>query len=174
MIKLEEFSEDKTFEINFSYSQSKNELWLNFTVNGPVQLLYPQELPTIELKQATDLWKKTCFEAFFFNQEGPSYCEVNFNVLGEYCFLFFDDYRIKSTHCLGLDFKIKAIQRELSDKKLKVSALVELPNNPSFLLSPTLILYPNSGETLYYALKHGAKADFHSRQVTENKAFIIR
>lgn len=171
MVQLKEFSNSQNFELVFSHAQRNLELSLRYRIRGPVHLLYPENLPSLALSKMPELWKKTCLEAFLFEEKGERYCELNFNILGEYSFLFFESYREPCKEHTKIE--IVGIQRQLTQKELVGEALLKLPPKTKFLLSPTAILAPKGQEQLFFALEHGGKADFHSRQAIENKAFSI-
>ncbi len=171
MIQLKEFSNAQNFELVFSYTQRDLELSLRYRIRGPINLLYPEKLPSLSMSASHDLWKKTCLEAFLFKKNSEQYCELNFNILGEYSFLFFESYRMPCKEHTKLE--IVGIQRQLTQNEVVGEALIRVPSNSQFFLSPTAILAPKDQAQLFFALEHAGKADFHSKQVIENKAFSI-
>jgi len=171
MIQLKEFSNAQSFELVFSHAQRDVELSLRYRIRGPINMLYPENLPSLSVNSSYDLWKKTCLEAFLFDKNSEQYCELNFNILGEYSFLFFESYRVPCKEHTKLE--LVGIQRQLTAKELVGEVLLKIPPKSHFLLAPSAILAPKDHAQLYFALEHAAKADFHSKQVVENKAFSI-
>jgi hypothetical protein len=127
------------------------------------------------MSHASELWKKTCFECFFF-EKNSHYAELNFNPLGEFDFLYFKNYRDPIQKKSDL-FKVLNISFQVNRQLLRCKTTLQVPSKIEFHCSPTVILMPQkmpqAGKSLYYALAHGAKADFHATQPIENKGFKV-
>ena len=170
MLPLLEFSKSELFKVYFSYRYEKSQLVLNYKIEGPVQRLYSKTSPK-ELRKGKDLWKKTCLEAFFFDEGKSSYTELNFNILGEYCFIYFEDYRKEIIACET--FKCLDINSKFEEKQISAEIHLMVPPGLRFMLSPTAILMPEGKDALYFALQHGEKPDFHSRSAIKNQALEL-
>lgn len=172
MIQLSEFSNLKNFDVLFLHSQKDNEVSLKFKIRGPATRLYPKALPSLKLRNEHTLWKKTCLEAFFFDQKDARYTELNFNILGEYDILHFESYRIASK-LPAISLELTAIQRQVLENEITGEVLLKIPSHLKLILAPAAILMDPHGKFSHYALAHGEKPDFHNKQVIENKGFSI-
>lgn len=170
MLSLVEFSKSKTFKVFFAYFIKKSQLNLIYEIRGPIRELYP-EFPPVEFKEGKDLWKKTCFEAFFFEEEKVSYTELNFNANGEYSFLHFSNYR--NLRSFAEPYRCLSIHLDFEEKNLRAETVIQVPRGLKLLISPTALLVPANKETLYFALQHGEKPDFHSKKTIESRGFKL-
>ncbi len=172
---LVEFSGDTHFDIKVAHELEGNQLKLEYKVAGAIEELYRLPLPINKMSHGKELWKKTCFECFFF-EKNSHYAELNFNPLGEFDFLYFKNYRDPIQKKSAL-FKVLNISFQVNKQLLRSKITVEVPSKTEFLCSPTAILMPSKmtqeSKSLYFALAHGAKADFHATQPIENKGFKV-
>jgi hypothetical protein len=168
---LTEFSLNNSFQLRVDFAVTRNILSIEYRVSGPLQSLALGPVKNGSLQRANELWKRSCFECFFF-AENSSYIELNFNNESEYDFLFFSDYRRSTT----TKFAIKALSilSAASADFLSSKIQVEFPQRSSFTCVPAAILIPQGQNPLFYATKHAVTPDFHRRQVTESKGFQLQ
>lgn len=172
MLKLEEFSGNRDFEVFVTYRMLQGLLTLEYQIKGPLKQLYPDPLPEEHVPAVGhDLWKKTCFECFFFQETSEHYAELNFNPMGEYALLFFSEYRKPADQ--AEHFRVTSIRHREASQDLTAIVSLTLPKSVSFLCSPTAILMPVGAAPLYFALHHGTKPDFHARPAIADKAFAL-
>lgn len=168
---LAEFSRSPDYEVTFSCRGGAARLSLDFQVVGDIRSLYPEPLPPVRLRVGRDLWKRTCLEAFFFERDSTRYVELNWNVLGEYAVLLFEDYRRLSSGDSG--FEVFGIEGSGSESDLKARLNLRVPSGRRYRLSPTAVLYRAEEPPLHYALAHGTRPDFHERGTVESSGALL-
>jgi hypothetical protein len=109
--------------------------------------------------RTTELWKSTCFEAFFQPQGQSKYFEINLAATGAWDAYEFESYREpqppkRSTRIQLMSFKKTANSLEAS---------FFLDSRPStYNCSLTVVIELKDRSKHYFALKHtGKKPDFH-------------
>lgn len=125
-------------------------------VDGPVPAHYERSL----LKRADELWKTTCFEAFWGRPSQPEYYELNLSAnTGRWNLYRFADYRRPQPPQASHDFDLQ----EISITPSSVSARLSGPGGP-FEANLCAVL-KTAAQTHYYASFHpGPQADFHLRE----------
>jgi hypothetical protein len=123
-------------------------------------------------RQADELWRHTCFEAFIAPASAPvvtGYCELNFAPSSEWAAYGFNDYRQGMTP-LGVaapDGRIEHTSERLQldvrvDGKAVLAAAKLDAASPKFRIALSAILEDEHGTISYWALKHApARPDFH-------------
>jgi hypothetical protein len=131
-------------------------------------------------RQADELWKHTCFEAFIAPVPAPvpaptsapaaaGYCELNFAPSSEWAAYGFNDYRQGMTPLgvAALDIRVEQTSERLQldvrvDGHAALAAAKLDAASPKFRIALTAILEDEHGTISYWALKHAlAKPDFH-------------
>jgi len=110
--------------------------------------------------RADDLWKTTCFEAFFGAPGDPAYYEFNLSPGSERWNLYsFDDYRAPLPPRASDDFNLQDITMSKNAMKCKLIGKIQ-----TFEFSLTAVIRTAAGVG-YFAVKHaGQKPDFHLRE----------
>jgi hypothetical protein len=121
--------------------------------------------PTIP-RQADELWRHSCFEAFVGSGEGRDYVEFNFSPSREWAIYRFEGYRDGKQEALDLPAPDIFVE---SDGRVRfaLTAFVDLsgvaPGRPASLGLAT-ILEDGAGGLSYWALAHPpGDPDFHHR-----------
>jgi hypothetical protein len=171
MYELEPFKKNtQTSKISIFSEAFKdgNDLLINFIIEDKNKTILTDEYNKAPTRKY-ELWKTTCFEAFFGIEGSSGYWELNFSVSGNWNIFYFDSYRTPgqpkeeakvtkiSVHTTYEDFmwrvevKVPIQSLGLQTKKLEVGLA-------------SVIEYKNK-EKSYFALKHGVeKPDFHQRE----------
>lgn len=109
-----------------------------------------------------DLWRHTCFEAFF-SAGGSAYVEYNLSAAGAWAAYQFDDYRCGRSALTSLPPPVATTSRDA--QALRIEACLVLP--APFIAAPlraglTAVLEDQAGAISYWALAHPAPTpDFH-------------
>jgi hypothetical protein len=112
--------------------------------------------------RADELWKTTCFEAFFGIPRQPAYWELNLSPSKRAWNLYkFDSYRNPQPPRTSHDFEL----REIVATSDTLACILKIPVEIEKLeLSLNAVIRTRSSPE-YFALKHaGAKPDFHLRE----------
>jgi hypothetical protein len=113
------------------------------------------------LVKGTHLWKNTCFECFFFDENSDEYFELNVSPKGEYDLLSFEKYRLKSSKAAPIhvsNFQVERVQNLVT-----LSFELKTHFKSSYFISPTVIL-DTPREQSFFALSHELlKPDFHKK-----------
>lgn len=142
-----------------------NHILIEFSISAPHALIdfnskgIKKNLTT---NRADELWKHTCFEAFWAEPGKPDYWEFNVAANGIWNIYYFNSYRSPSPPQESYDFEL--IKFEFSSTKL--SALLNCNVAITSLEAAlTSIIKTNLNQTLYFATCHsGTKPDFHIRE----------
>lgn len=164
--KLREFEGiyENDFEIEAGFSQQEVSYRLEFRLKGPLnQLLIPPKAQASRFRD--ELWKHTCFEAFFQDADSERYWEFNFSPSRDWAIYRFESYRqrIELPHLDKIDLVIQQ-ERYPNDLVMKIDI------KPMDLFSIgqvglTAVLEHQSKKNSYWALTHaGTKPDFHARE----------
>lgn len=147
-----------SIEINFSFSNFQN------VVDLPTQSLNWNSQHEISNFRKNDLWKTTCFECFFSDDQGRTYTEVNVSPMNGWNIYQFEGYRtplppnesLKWTLSkmnysnTGLVFEVKRLEKKASISKSE------------FLFSLTAVINCGQDHNQYWATHHEAEQpDFH-------------
>jgi hypothetical protein len=161
LLKLLNFKDVDPKFIEVSIDQAKNqETTLTYKLRQEdvdLKLFTSKEIKNLE--RGKELWKKTCFECFFFDESSEQYFELNVSLDGKYDLMSFEKYRKQ----ISVENPIQVTN--LSIKKdqdfVKVSfVLITNFTRPHFI-APTVIL-DGQKEQFFFALKHNnTKPDFH-------------
>ena len=125
------------------------------------------------LHRTNEIWKSTCFEAFFAKPGHLAYWEFNGNVHGHWNLYGFDDYRQPQPPQVSSDFDLKSIQWENLQFEAELEAASSLAKSLADLqFSLCAVIKLKDGTTHYFSNLHGGelvgeilgeKADFHRR-----------
>lgn len=134
-------------------------LKLRYTLRGNLDgIALPR--PAVSIR-ADELWRHTCFEAFFASQEGDGYVEFNVSPSRAWAAYAFDSYRSGMRPAIVEAPEI-AVVRDVERFELDVSLL--LSPNVSARVALTAVIEHTDGELAYWALAHApGKPDFHHR-----------
>ena len=118
-------------------------------------------------KRHDNLWKHTCFEAFFGKPDSEQYWELNVAPSGHWNLYQFDAYRSGGKE--EPDTDIPTTSWKQSDRKCCCSITLNLSPWWEDLQLPELaisaVLETQTGRLSYWALQHpGDKPDFHDRR----------
>jgi hypothetical protein len=111
-------------------------------------------------ERANDLWRHTCFEAFFRAPGSDAYHELNLSSSTQWAAYQFDNYRhgmrdaVIGDHWLDIDSDFDSFE---------LSARLRMPSLPTpALFALTAVIEEADGAKSYWALKHPpGKPDFH-------------
>ena len=162
-LKLLNFKEVNPKFIEATVDHFKNqEIRLTFKLRQKdvdPNLFFSQEFKTLE--KGKDLWKKTCFECFFFDESSDQYFEINISLDGKYDLMSFTEYRKESF--LEAPLKVSNLSIKVDQEDAFVSfELKTFFKNPYFI-SPSVIL-DTQKEQLFFAINHSPlKPDFHKK-----------
>jgi len=113
---------------------------------------------------AHDLWKHTCFEAFFAPRGASAYHEFNLSPSGEWAAYAFASYRKRvAFDAEGLDPDIE-VRRSGATLQLDASISLERlsPADQTLSMGLSAVIEEVDGALSYWALRHAAgKPDFH-------------
>jgi hypothetical protein len=121
-------------------------------------------------RQADELWKHTCFEAFIAcSPRISAYCELNFSPSSEWAAYSFESYRqgmtpVELLVAPRIDV-VRAGSQLLVDARIDVRELLpehwQAPDT-KFSMALSAVIEDGSGRISYWALKHAPdKPDFH-------------
>ena len=153
-------------------------LLFRFTLEADMSRIRVPELRSP--RQADELWRHTCFEAFIAPASAPvpapasppgatGYCELNFAPSSEWAAYGFNDYR-QGMSPLGVaapDIRVEQTpERQQLDVRVDGRAVLAAAKldaaSPKFRIALTAILEDEHGTISYWALKHApARPDFH-------------
>ena len=131
------------------------------------QVLKSSFQPNAVMQRSHELWKTTCFEAFWAAVAEEKYWELNLSANKQYNIYSFQSYRTPQPPKEDLQFSVVKMQQE----KNTLRAWIEgpFPAKPLvFNLCAVLklqVLPEREAETLFMSNQHtGIKPDFHLRQ----------
>lgn len=169
MFELEPFqASSQTSKIKI-YSEAfldKEELQLTFILEdkNKVVLMNKGSSPL----RTHELWKTTCFEAFFGVKGSPSYWELNVSFGGSWNVYRFNDYRNPTLPTEEKKIQNISFHSDSEDDSLRIEikipiSALDIQNKKLDASLNTVIEFKNK-EKAYFALKHGSeKPDFHQR-----------
>lgn len=164
-LKLLNFKDTDPKFIEVVLDQAKNqEMTLTYKLRQKdvdPKLFTSKEFKSLE--KGKELWEKTCFECFFFDESSEQYFELNISLDGKYDLMSFETYRKQSS----IEAPIKV--SNLSVKKVQdfvyVSFGLETWFKKPHFIAPTVIL-DGPNEQFFYASKHSdTKPDFHLKPI---------
>jgi hypothetical protein len=134
---------------------------LSYTVAGKIGDLL---MPVVTAPARTDeLWRHTCFEAFFRAPPGSGYYEFNFALSTQWAAYRFDGYRSRMR--AADEIGAPKIQVESTPDRYMLQVALELSELPSasrWLLGLSTVIEEANGRKSYWALAHPpGKPDFH-------------
>ena len=155
----------KALYIGVKAQYHNGDLQLRYELQGDVDNLLIPEVTSP--KEAGELWRHTCFEAFIAVEEEDAYHEFNFSPSGQWAAYAFKEYRqpkpwraIKAPPI----FFARSNGQIVLTSVIVNSSLPENPLNKSYRLGLSAVLETKKGELSYWALCHPAgKPDFHHR-----------
>lgn len=134
-------------------------LHLRYVLHGDLHgTRIPSPAPS---RQAHELWKHTCFEAFLRARNGTAYHELNVSPSTEWALYAFSGYRAGMT-ALALS-QPPEVRVDRSADCLTVDVQLGLKELPApGVLALAAVIEEESGSLSYWALKHpAANPDFH-------------
>lgn len=135
-------------------------LRLDYTARGTIANLRLAPLAAPERKD--ELWRTTCFEAFFILGEGHGYTEFNFAPSTAWASYRFKSYRDGMTPATG--FETPRITVGSTADRLHLSAALVFPHRPRDVdrVALSAVIEETNGRKSYWALAHPpGKPDFH-------------
>ena len=156
--------DDSTKSLEAEIKLEGNKILVSFQLmgNGFADKFFPES----SLKRKDELWKSTCFEAFWSEPGSTKYCELNFNQNGEWNIYEFASYRLPQPPVASNQYKVTGIFSK--DKKLNCA--IEADKNLGVLEASLTCILKVGEKTLYFATRHcGEKPDFHLRD-----SFILK
>ena len=163
MHKLVDFEgyEQAVFSLQASCAKFSRGYRLEYRLAGPLeQIVLPKknEVPTFR----NELWKHTCFEAFFQDASGHGYWEFNFSPSRDWAIYRFRSYRELDE--VNLERMELLIQQERYPGELIMK--IEVRPKDFFAVARvglTAVLEHNDQRCSYWALHHAReKPDFHA------------
>lgn len=143
-------------------------LELAFRIEAPAGLLLDgpgatlTSVPGEKLRREHNLWKTTCFEAFFARAGEAAYWELNVSASGGWNLYRFSAYREPQPPAVSEDFKLA----ELRAGGGLVRCRLEPRIAPCALEASLCVVARTEGDAIaYFSTKHaGNKPDFHLRE----------
>lgn len=140
-----------------------DQLTLSFTLTGNIPGIAMPHV-TAPMRR-TELWKRTCFEAFLRALKVPRYYEFNFSPSTEWAAYQFDDYRKKMREAPEIDsIQINwwsAGNSYTLQARLKIGTMSDLPR-ATWQIGLSAVIEERSGSRSYWSLVHPTdKPDFH-------------
>jgi hypothetical protein len=141
---------------------------VTWTPPGPVTLRYRVQgdaarlvIPPPSAAVRTDeLWRTTCFEAFFRPDAAPSYVEFNFAPSGAWAAYRFDGYR---EGMAPLETAPPQTSFRVASDGCELTVVLPVPDDISGHLAPSAVIEAQDGRKSYWALEHaGERPDFHN------------
>jgi len=165
---LKEFNRTDNLSLNFtgSISRNKNILDVTYTLSGDLSTVSLPVQITRPLRK-DNLWKETCFELFFKDQQKENYWETNLSPSGNWNLYKFNSYRKD----MNEERLIQNIPNKVSSSgtsysinfQINCSSLFPVTTKLSIGTSSVIKLF--SGQISYWALTHlNQEPDFHNSQ----------
>ena len=162
---MKPFSPNETgIEVRGAITRIETELQLQFSLSDPKKLtldsLHHGSFPRWD--RADELWKTTCFEAFFGIPGESAYWEFNLSPSKiKWNLYFFDSYRSPQPPRRSHDFELTNVK--MSDTTLDCTLTTDVHLN-QIEASLCAVIRTTKG-SFYHAFKHAAdKPDFHDRR----------
>ena len=109
-----------------------------------------------------ELWKNTCFEAFWKAPNNEEYYELNANLKGEWNIYRFESYRTPQPPQEAKTFRVDSIISQSGNLQIGIQGDWQKVSDLSWNL--TAIVCAQKGPTSHWAWKHAKdKPDFHSQ-----------
>lgn len=138
----------------------ENGLHLRYTAGGKIaDLLLAQPAPP---ERKDELWRTTCFEAFFIRGDAHEYTEFNFAPSNAWAAYRFTGYRQGMTPATNLTAPRITVQS--TAERFTLTATLEFPHRLRDIDSAALsaVIEETNGRKSYWALAHPpGKPDFH-------------
>lgn len=140
-----------------------DQLTLSFSLTGNIpRIAVPHVSAPI---RRTELWKRTCFEAFLRSSKEPQYYEFNFSPSTEWAAYKFDDYRTKMREAKEID--APQINWWSTGNSYTLQARLKIGSAPNLAratwqIGLSAIIEECSGSRSYWSLVHPREnPDFH-------------
>lgn len=166
MHRLREFEgkEEENFQILSSFSVQDVSYRLEFRLTGKLkELIIPPKAQAPRFRD--ELWRQTCFEAFFQDEDSEAYWEFNFSPSRDWAIYRFDSYRNR------IDVKnLEEIELVIQQERYPDAFILKIDLKPKELFrigraGLTAVLQHASGKNSYWALTHARdKPDFHAAE----------
>jgi hypothetical protein len=129
---------------------------LTYVATGRVEdVVLPPAAPA---QRADELWRRTCFEAFFSGREGGGYYEFNLAPSGQWAAYSFNGYRSGMRPAPMIAPRIEA---GADRGRFGLQAVLRLADTP-WRLGLSAVIEEAGGRISYWALAHPpGKPDFH-------------
>jgi hypothetical protein len=147
-----------------------NSLRIDFRIEDP-NLLIDFNNPYLANQNSTnrtnELWKYTCFEAFWAIKDRPSYWEFNIASNGLWNLYYFDSYKSPNLPRENFDFELS----QFTFSPTQITAILDCKITIAAIeASLTAVIKTKSKQNLYFAIQHsGEKPDFHIRESLQLK-----
>ncbi|HLH87995.1 MAG TPA: DOMON-like domain-containing protein [Xanthobacteraceae bacterium] len=142
----------------------RGSLVVSYVVHGEISRL---RLPAVTAsKRSDELWRHTCFEAFFGTAAPAAYYELNFAPSTQWAAYQFSSYRAGmrvATHVRPPIIKVQSTSGCYAlQASLDLDTFSDLPRDVGWRLGLAAITEDSDGRKSYWALAHPpGKADFH-------------
>ncbi len=142
----------------------KNQLVLTYALKDPQHLVHDSLVAGewFSWPRGDELWKSTCFEAFFGIAGHSSYWELNLSPSRKaWNLYFFDEYRKPAPPRVAKDFQLV----DVLVRPESLSCVLRSEGNLGLMAASLAAVIRTAGGVFYFALKHcGPKPDFHLRE----------
>ena len=148
--------------LNFWIVGDLNEIKLPLPISGPVR--------PGQLNRKDELWKSTCFEAFFSSIGKSEYLEINANTSGFWNAYVFDSYRsgmrpLEGISLIHSKFEFKDCRTVQAQFTFSLESPLRNFFSQKLDLSYTSVIEDKNGGITHWAIRHcGQKPDFHLRE----------
>ena len=115
----------------------------------------------VRSRPGKDLWRHTCFEAFFGEEEGEGYAELNVSPSTEWAGYWFSSYR---EGMRDANLPAPRVEIDVGEDRLELRVALKLRESGPRRLGLSAVIEEASGRLSYWALAHPPGApDFHHR-----------
>ena len=147
--------------------KEENELQFNFIIEDQNKLILTDEYNKAPTRKY-ELWKTTCFEAFFGIKGSLGYWELNFSIAGDWNIYHFDSYRAPAQPREEARVTKIFINKTYEDNLWRLEVKIPIQNlglqAKKLEVGLTSVIEFKNKDKSYYAIKHGTeKPDFHQR-----------
>ncbi len=163
--KLWEFEgyHQNIFKVEAGFTKQDSGFRLEYRLSGPLdQLIIPDKAPTSSFRD--ELWKHTCFEAFFQDSKSQAYWELNFSPSREWAIYRFKNYRER------IEADISKFILVIQQERYPGEVVIKVDIKPTGIVAVgrvglSCVLEHSTEAKSYWALRHSEeKPDFHASE----------
>ena len=163
LLSFQNISESLTVMGEVQFTRYNMEI--SFHLSDPTFLvqdsLTPHNWDVNTLQRADELWKTTCFEAFWALPGQNSYWELNLSTSGQWNLYYFESYRKPDPPIWSHDFLLMKVETEKNNLTCTLQSKVPIEKLEISLCTILRL----TDKTCYFSTAHKReKPDFHARE----------